>query len=662
MNRLRTPLALILSVWTTAILLSCDARKDVTASEPGVWVMPRFAAGASVPTSTRTVVGRLSAKGRPDTVRTVGYQSGGTIEFGTLPPQTAFRLTLTGLDSLGKALWWSHADDTTGSSPVKDVLMTLAPVPLAAGSLLPTTSVWFKGDTLPVPAGAVYTVDGSDPRTSLLALPVLDPKGLAVDSNDIIRIAVRVPRDSALGQPELWSPVETYTFGIDAQDTITSLDTLMLTHWRNRGDSILYEDQNPDSAGYEEHYNFTIIPGVMAAGSNVRFDTIPTGMSFGLTTLALRIFSIPRSPRATIRAMGLVVVPDSFFEIPFPEDSVVDVTVENNGRRNAYVIHLVPKRIDSPNKTLQGLAATTAGLRQSALDDKSWVMSIPFDQTIFSIIPTLPPSMRLRSGNALWKTGDTIPLSVPLDTTFSFLVVDSLGDPAPAGPYTLQVIHAPRTLTFRDTTWGVPWRDVAYDTLVDVRNGRKYRTVMVGNARWMAENLSFRRDSSFCPAVTDSCSKYGRWYRWAAAADTTPAFDATSLASTTLLKGVCPSGWHLPSEAEWRTLVELLGTSKSGTLLRSVGSSWNQGSGEDSVGFRAMPAGYRYLDGGYPGFFNTLGQSTDAYFWTATQSSLNATRASSVHISGAAPAIDFVSTSLKSNAFSVRCVEDTPAP
>ncbi len=192
--------------------------------------MPRFAEGTKVPTSTHSVEGRLSAKGRPDTLLTVPYRSGDVIEFGTLPPQTPFRLTLTGLDSSKTPLWWSYADDTTGSSPVKDVFMKLAPVPAAAGSLLPTGLIWYKGDTLPVPDGAFYTVDGSDPRTPGSGRPVLDPKGLAVDSIDTVKVAVRTPRDSALDRPELWSPVETHILGIDVRDTITSLDTLFLSH------------------------------------------------------------------------------------------------------------------------------------------------------------------------------------------------------------------------------------------------------------------------------------------------------------------------------------------------------------------------------------------------------------------------------------------------
>ena len=652
MNRFHPCLALILAVCTTALLLSCDAQKDATASEPGVWVLPRFAAGAVVPTSTRTVVGRLVAKGRPDTVRTVVYQSGGTIEFGTLPARTPFRLTLTGFDSTGTALWWSYADDTTGSSPVKDVLLTLAPVPLAAGSLLPSNSDWYKGDTLPVPAGAVYTVDGSDPRTSSNARQVLDSAGLAVDSNNTVKVAVRVPGDSALDRPDLWSPVETYTFTIDALDTITSLDTLFLSHFANW--KALRDSSTSSAVGA---LNRGILTAKYDPDRLDRVDTLPSDL-FTTTGASLHVYLRLATSRASASFEGTPIPTDSFFRIPLPADSLVRVVVGNHGRSRTYSVRLVKGWTDAPVKGLQDLHASVDGLRANTLNDKSWTLGVSHDQEAFSMVPIFPSDFRLRMGNMLWRAGDSIPVSASRDTTLTFWIVDSLADPTPAGPYTLQVIHAPRTIAFRDTTWGVPWRDVAYDTLVDARNGRKYRTVMVGNARWMAENLNFRRDSSFCPAVADSCTKNGRWYRWAAAADTTPAFDAAGLATTIPLKGVCPSGWHLPSETEWRALVALLGSSKSGILLRSVGTSWSQGGGEDSVGLRALPAGYRFVDAAYPNFFGTRGQTTDAYFWTSTQSSLDGSRAGSVRISGSAPAVDFLANAPKSDAYSVRCVED----
>jgi uncharacterized protein (TIGR02145 family) len=619
-------------------LVSCDVQQSSPPSE--VALTPRFSADSSGLPETNLVTARLRTSTGLDTTVSATYSPGGFIELGSLPPLTPFHLEMTGWEVTGatrRAVWWSAARDTSGSNLTHVVSMPVPTKSASPASVFTSADSIHFGDTLILPAGSFATFDESDPRDTATAIALTGT--LSLDSNDLVRIASRLPADPATGRPELWSNVMDIRPTIDPLDTLAMLDSLSI-RWEERTNLATF--LFPTFGRFD--------PEILGYIDTLRFE-------YDLT-IPLVISVKPRSPRCTVLVEGLSTNGSRSISVAMPADSTFRVVTRNHGWSKSYSIRLVTKNLGRPTKRLDKLAATTAGLRMSALDDKFWVISIPFDQSIFSIIPTFPPTMRLQFGAGLWKSGDTIPLSAPLDTTFSFLVVDSLGDPKPAGPYSLQVIHAPRTMTFRDTTWGVPWREVSYDTLLDTRNGRKYRTVMVGQSRWMAENLNFRRDSSFCPGVSDTCSKYGRWYRWAAAADTTPAFDSTGLATTTPLKGICPSGWHLPSETEWRNLFDLLGTSKSAKLLHSVGSSWYQGGGEDSVGFRALPGGYRYLDRGYPSFFNTRDQTSDAYFWTATQNSLDATRAVSIHISGSAPAVDIMTTSPKSNAYNVRCVED----
>jgi len=630
-----------------AFLLSCDARRDPLGSEPRTGIAPRFAAGTTVPATTATVVGTLSALARDTTVR-ARYRAGDYLEFGTLPPGTPFRLTLSGLDSSGVLLWWSSAIDTTGSSPVKDVLMSLAAVPAAASSLLPAGSSWYKGDTLPVPAGALFTVDGSDPRTSPTARPVLDPKGLAVDSADSIRVAVKVAADPVLGRPELWSPVQDFVFGIDALDTTTTLDTLFLSSMSFFNDPT--DGGASSNAVYQAHHD----PAVAT-----RVDTLD-GI-FGAETsqdLVLHLYAKATSPRALVRVGARTILRDAFTALSFPADSQLVVVVENHGRVRDYTVRFVPvPKAASTIKRLDQLRSSTLGLTKSILSDLEYSILLPTGQDSLVLAPSPSEGFLARIGDTLLEVGDSLVVRVGPDTsTVRLQVVRDLAD---ADPVTYAIhVRRPVVLAYRDTTWGVPWRDVAFDTLV--YGSRKYRTILVGGVRWMAENLNDRRDSSWCPALTtDSCSKYGRLYSWSAAADTTPRFDSIGLATTEPVEGVCPAGWHLPTTTEWSALFAGLGPEQAATLLRSVGTSWSLAGGIDSVGFRALPAGSRSRSGSAA---VQSGRSTDAWFWTSTQSGLSGSQAAAIHLSASTGVAITATQASKSNAYSVRCVEDAPAP
>ena len=81
-----------------------------------------------------------------------------------------------------------------------------------------------------------------------------------------------------------------------------------------------------------------------------------------------------------------------------------------------------------------------------------------------------------------------------------------------------------------------------YGVLVDGRDGRHYKTVEIDQQEWMAENLRYASDSSWCyDRDTVNCNLYGRLY---------PGVDADK---------VCPKGWHLPSASEWKALIRYVG-------------------------------------------------------------------------------------------------------
>ena len=230
--------------------------------------------------------------------------------------------------------------------------------------------------------------------------------------------------------------------------------------------------------------------------------------------------------------------------------------------------------------------------------------------------------------------------------------------------------------------WNVPKEcrfnlEIDYGTMTDERDGKVYRTVKIGDQTWMAENLNYYKDTdlnvkekSWCYGKKDNgdsttCDVAGRLYTWAAAMDSVKlANDAdnpqdcgygkecgvASTRSATLVQGVCPTGWHLPSRAEWNSLFTAVGDeSIAGKVLKSQTGWYNSGNGTDAFGFSALPAGGRNGDGeGY-------NEGDYAYFWSSTE--LNSSYAYRMYL-GYADVDATLSYKNKDDGFSVRCVKD----
>lgn len=142
---------------------------------------------------------------------------------------------------------------------------------------------------------------------------------------------------------------------------------------------------------------------------------------------------------------------------------------------------------------------------------------------------------------------------------------------------------------------------VVTGTMTDSRDGQVYKTVTIGMQTWMAENLNYAVDSSWCyENSADSCSKYGRLYTWTAAMGVGMSYNSAILGDSVNHQGVCPAGWHVPTNGEWATLETAVGGSYSaGTKLKSTSGWYDSGNGTDSYGFSALPAGGRYNDGDF---------------------------------------------------------------
>jgi len=149
-------------------------------------------------------------------------------------------------------------------------------------------------------------------------------------------------------------------------------------------------------------------------------------------------------------------------------------------------------------------------------------------------------------------------------------------------------------------------------SFTDSRDDRNYRTVQIGSQTWMAENLNYNASGSACyNNVPDSCAKYGRLYNWA----TVMNGASSSTSSPSRVQGVCPEGWHVPSDAEWTALTNFVGSSAGNKLKSTTGWTYYSAStvGTDDYGFSALPGGI----GSSGGSFDNAGYS--GYWWSATE-------------------------------------------
>lgn len=159
-------------------------------------------------------------------------------------------------------------------------------------------------------------------------------------------------------------------------------------------------------------------------------------------------------------------------------------------------------------------------------------------------------------------------------------------------------------------------------SFIDYRDGKKYVSIKIGTQIWMAENLNYETDSSWCyNGETVNCNTFGRLYSWSAAMNLSPKFDSLGfyIDSTKfkegLYQGICPEGWHLPNMDDWTFLEEYAmedsGDKCVGVHLKSK-DAWNDNEerSSDRFGFAVLPAGARNELGNF--FF--LNQ--DSYFWS----------------------------------------------
>jgi uncharacterized protein (TIGR02145 family) len=178
-----------------------------------------------------------------------------------------------------------------------------------------------------------------------------------------------------------------------------------------------------------------------------------------------------------------------------------------------------------------------------------------------------------------------------------------------------------------------------------IYDGETYQTVVIGTQTWMARNLNYNAEGSKCygndPA---NCGIYGRLYNWATAMALPSNCNSSSCSFQigAKHKGICPSGWHIPSNADWNALLKFVDEEKDGNgendscrtgicygsytagKYRKATSGWKSsgengeksGNGDDAYDFAALPGGYGSSLGGFlnVGYNGNWWKSATEYF------------------------------------------------
>ncbi|MFN5213176.1 MAG: FISUMP domain-containing protein, partial [Bacteroidota bacterium] len=213
-----------------------------------------------------------------------------------------------------------------------------------------------------------------------------------------------------------------------------------------------------------------------------------------------------------------------------------------------------------------------------------------------------------------------------------------------------------------------------YGTMTD-QQGNVYKTIVIGTQEWMAENLntSRYRNGDIIPTglnnnawstttagawnyLTDDSSfacPYGKNYNWYACADS---------------RNLCPTGWHVPTDLEWSTLINLLdpnangganpniagGTMKTTGTIQEGNGLWNfpNSGASNNSGFSGVPVGYRNSLGSY---FNN---GNSQRWWSNTQNTTDNSLAITRILDYNSDMVTRNANFGKRNGFSVRCIKD----
>ena len=210
---------------------------------------------------------------------------------------------------------------------------------------------------------------------------------------------------------------------------------------------------------------------------------------------------------------------------------------------------------------------------------------------------------------------------------------------------------------------------LTYGTMTD-QSGYTYKTIVINNKEWMAENLkTFRyRNGDMIPVVTSNSgwnlallTGYSCFVQNDSVANNCPYGKIYNHYAVADARGICPTGWHVPDNSEWNSLIDALNNASnpniSGGKMKSTGTVealdgiWKAPNTDatNSSGFSGIPGGYRDMFGSF------VGIGFSGYWWS---SQVGGTNAAGTYF------LSYNNNTMSGNSFdrragcSVRCVKD----
>src|SRR5664280_2275287 len=355
----------------------------------------------------------------------------------------------------------------------------------------------------------------------------------------------------------------------------------------------------------------------------------------GLSGVQLQLYSTPKIYTATSSADGsftftnVTEVKDQQLPIgysvsanypnPFNPRTRIEITLPNNGNVKVELYNQIGQKVRSDIEKYFTAGNNYIDLELKGLSNGFYIARINVDGR-YNVIRKL--MLLYGSQHLISSTGSntgvsksnplgSISLSAPLDSLVATSTIIGrktfLNLPNLTGN-TLNLENLP----IDRTCPGIP--TVTY-------SGKTYNTIQIGTQCWLKENLDVGTMIDSLANQTNNgiiekycynnnpanCTTYGGLYQWN---------EAMQYLTTPGTKGICPTGWHIPTDAEFLTLGTTV--SNNSNALKAVGQGTGNGAGTNTSGFSALLAGYRRS----VGLFDILGYYT--YFWSSNEYSADA--------------------------------------